>query len=88
MWRTGLVANDLVTFTNNLNANLKNGILISDVSDHLPIFCGTLNCKSVESTCVKKEKYNLKREVNSDNIRNLKIEKMLGCVEWTEVYSL
>ena len=60
------------------------GVLISDVSDHLPIFSGTLNCKSEESSCMNKEKYNLKREVNSVNVKNL--VKRLGCVEWSEVY--
>ena len=56
-------------FPNNLNANLKNGVLISNVLDHLLIFCGTLNGKSVESYFMKKEKYNLNREVNSVNVK-------------------
>ena len=54
------------SFSNNLNEKISNGLLIDDISDHLPVFSITKEMhKPVHTT-----NYLLKRNTTSDTISN------------------
>ena len=64
-------------FTNDIASYKVNGLLISDVSDHLPIF-------SIIKNYVAERKYVTKRQLNSVAIDKLKAD--LLNVDWNKVY--
>jgi hypothetical protein len=67
-------------FTNQQHDNLKSGLLFSDISDHLPIFCicfesyQTVNRKNDTITVREKKEHNLN-----------KFKEKLSAVNWLEL---
>ena len=56
-------------FTNNLSQNVFNGIVLSDLSDHLPVF----TCFLQETLTRKREKKFFSRAINANNLKKLKL---------------
>ena len=67
--------------TNVTEGNLTGGLLISDVSDHLPVFAAF---ESSAERNYQKETRNLTRKITNVNIENLR--KDLWQQNWTEIY--
>ena len=69
-------------FTNVLNKKIHSGILMEDLSDHLPIFVVTQNICSVN----KEDEFILKRIINQRRLEYFKRD--LQTISWENVYNL
>ena len=67
-------------FTNQLHSNMKSGLLFTDISDHLPIFC---ICFENNPTVNKKNETITIREKNEYNLN--KFSEQLSRVNWSEL---
>ena len=69
-------------FTNVLNKNIHSGILMEDLSDHLPIFAVTQNVCSVK----KEDQFIIKRIINQRKLELFKRD--LKSISWENIYNL
>ena len=69
-------------FTNQLHDNMKCGLLFSDISDHLPIFCICLETRQTVNRKNKNDKI-IVREKNEHNYN--KFREKLTEVNWSEL---
>ena len=68
-------------FTNNYEHSADSGILITDISDHLPIFhISDLKARNH----IPQNKYSISRQIDKENIDKFKVN--LGSVNWQTVY--
>ena len=67
-------------FTNELDSNINSGLLISDISDHLPIF---VVCKYPDINSISNHKYTLIRQTDKKCIDALTNELLLR--NWDDV---
>ena len=67
-------------FTNELDSKINSGLLISDISDHLPIFAV---CKYPDINRISNQKYTLIRQTDKNCIDALKNELLLQ--NWNDV---
>ena len=67
-------------FTNELDSKINSGLLISDISDHLPIFAV---CKYPDINRISNQKYTLIRQTDKNCIDALKNELLLQ--NWDDV---
>ena len=70
-------------FTNNYEHSADSGILITDISDHLPIF-HISDLKARNHIPVPQNKYSISRQIDKENIDKFKVN--LGSVNWQTVY--
>lgn len=68
-------------FTNVLNVKSYSGLIINDISDHLPVFC----ICSYDIVCIKEPKYIYIRRKDEKAIENFKCR--LSTETWNDVYS-
>lgn len=67
-------------FTNELNNSITSGLLITDISDHLPVFC-VCNCSHINRITVNK--YRCIRKLSDDCIKSFNSD--LSAVNWDTV---
>ena len=66
-------------FTNEWETNIESGILINDITDHLPVFCV---CKYVVEP-VTKEVFVLKRDIKENNVNEF--VESIDNIDWSEI---
>ena len=69
-------------FCNCIDNTINSGVIIADISDHLPIFCSK---KHTNSLCMKEVSF-CNRLINDENI--LKFKKKLLEVDWNQIYDI
>ena len=68
-------------FVNSFEDNFTTGLLLTDISDHLPIFQIATTITNTNTTPIKETKY---REITSETLKLL--NQKLKCENWKEVY--
>ena len=66
-------------FTNELNSNITSGLLINDISDHLPIFC-VCSYSDMDINRIPDKKYRFIRKFNEGCIKSFNND--LSLVNW------